>query len=42
LRHTFYIGTDGKVLFVDEKVNPKTAGADVAARLGELGIPTKE
>jgi peroxiredoxin Q/BCP len=42
LRHTVYIGADGKVLFVDRQVNPKTAGADVAARLEELGIPTEE
>jgi peroxiredoxin Q/BCP len=36
-RHTFYIGTDGKILYVDRQVNPSTAGKDVASRLAELG-----
>ena len=39
-RWTFYIGTDGKILFVDRKVNVKTAGQDLAAKLGELGVDT--
>ena len=38
-RHTFYIGKDGKVLYIDTHVHPGTAGEDVAARLAELGIP---
>jgi peroxiredoxin Q/BCP len=42
MRHTFYIGADGTVLFIDTEVNPKTAGADMAARLEELGFPKKE
>lgn len=37
-RNTFYIDTDGKILFIDTKVNPRTAGADVAARLEQLGV----
>jgi peroxiredoxin Q/BCP len=37
-RHTFYIGTDGRILHVDRDVNAKTAGDDVAARLEELGV----
>lgn len=41
-RHTFYIGADGKILFVDRDVNPKTAGADVAAHLERLGVPRSE
>jgi peroxiredoxin Q/BCP len=41
LRHTIYIGADGKVLYVDRKVNPQTAGADTVARLEELGVPKK-
>jgi peroxiredoxin Q/BCP len=41
LRHTIYIGPDGKVLFVDRKVSTKTAGADLAARLKDLGIAEK-
>ncbi len=36
-RQTFYIGTDGKILHIDRKVNPSTAGQDVANRLAELG-----
>jgi peroxiredoxin Q/BCP len=38
-RHTFYIGEDGTILYVDRDVNPKTAGEDLVARLEELGIP---
>ena len=38
-RWTFYIGADGNILHVDRDVSTKTAGADVAKRLGELGIP---
>jgi peroxiredoxin Q/BCP len=43
-RWTFYIGQDGKILYIDKDVNATTAGADVAARLAALGIPkrTKE
>ena len=41
-RHNVYIGTDGKVLAVDTKVNPQTAAEDIAARLGELGIAKRE
>jgi peroxiredoxin Q/BCP len=40
-RWTFYIGKDGKILFVDREVKPDSAGADVAAKLAELGIPKK-
>ena len=38
-RHTFYIGPDGTVLFVDTRIKAATAGDDLAARLKELGIP---
>ena len=41
-RHTFYIGTDGKILYIDRDVSPKTAGPDVVARLAELGIARRE
>jgi len=41
-RHTFYIGKDGRILFVDRKVNASTAGDDVAKKLGELGIARRE
>ncbi len=37
-RWTFYIGTDGKILFVDREVKPTSAGDDVAARLEALGV----
>jgi peroxiredoxin Q/BCP len=37
-RWTFYIGPDGRILEVDTDVDVKTAGADIAAKLGELGV----
>jgi peroxiredoxin Q/BCP len=37
-RWTFYIGKDGRILAIDKKVTPATAGKDVAAKLTELGI----
>jgi peroxiredoxin Q/BCP len=40
-RHTFYIGADGKILFIDRKVKAATAGDDLAARLEQLGIPPR-
>ena len=41
-RHTFYIGVDGKILYVDREVKPSTAGDDVAKRLGELQVARRE
>ncbi len=41
-RWTFYIGVDGKILHIDKKVSPATAGQDLAAKLGELGIAKKK
>ena len=41
-RWTFYIGKDGEVLYVDKSVKPGTHGADVAAKLAELGIPERD
>ena len=41
-RWTFYIGVDGKILFIDKGVKTATAGQDLAARLGELGIAKKK
>jgi peroxiredoxin Q/BCP len=41
-RWTFYIGKDGKILFIDDKVNAKAHGADVAAKLKELGVVEKK
>jgi peroxiredoxin Q/BCP len=40
-RWTFYIGKDGKILAIDKDVKVDTAGADIAAKLGELGVPRK-
>jgi len=40
-RWTFYIGKDGKILFIDDKVKTATHGTDVAARLKELGVAQK-
>ena len=40
-RWTFYIGKDGKILAIDKDVRVDTAGADVAAKLAELGVPKK-
>ncbi len=41
-RWTFYIGKDGKILAIDKDVKVDTAGADVAAKLAELGVPKKK
>ena len=41
-RWTFYIGVDGRILFVDRKVSTATAGADLVAKLGELGVDRKK
>jgi peroxiredoxin Q/BCP len=41
-RWTYYIGKDGKVLFVDKAVKPATAAADIAAKLKELGVAEKK
>lgn len=40
-RWTFYIGKDGKVLLVDKEGNTKDHGAEIAAKLGELGVAKK-
>lgn len=40
-RWTFYIGKDGKTLAIDKSVKTATHGADVAAKLKELGVPQK-
>jgi thioredoxin-dependent peroxiredoxin len=41
-RWTFYIGKDGKILAIDKDVKVDTAGADVAAKLADLGVPRKK
>jgi peroxiredoxin Q/BCP len=40
-RWTFYIGVDGKILFIDKNVHTQTAGPDIAAKLAELGVARK-
>ena len=37
-RWTFYIGPDGRILYIDKAVTTSSAGADVAAKLAELGV----
>ena len=41
-RVTFYIGEGGKVLYVDKTVKTESHGADVAAKLKELGVGAKK
>jgi thioredoxin-dependent peroxiredoxin len=41
-RWTFYIGPDGKILYIDKEVKPATSGADIAARLGALNVAKKK
>lgn len=40
-RWTFYIGKDGKVLFIDKQIETAKAGIDMAAKLKELGVAEK-
>ena len=40
-RWTFYIGPDGRILDIDQKVSPATAGADVVKHLEALKIKKK-
>ena len=43
LRHTFFVGLDGKILHIDTEVKTASHGADVAARLKELKVaPAKK
>ena len=41
-RWTFYIGKDGKILYIDKDVHPSTHADDVAAKLKELGVAEKK
>ena len=41
-RWTFFIGKDGKILFIDKKVNTASHAQDVAAKLKELGVPARK
>ena len=40
-RWTFYIGVDGKITAIDKAVKPETSAEDMAAKLGQLGVPTR-
>ena len=42
-RWTFYIDPTGKIVFIDKTINQhiQTAGADLAAKLAELGVKQK-
>jgi len=37
-RWTFYIGPDGKIVDIDQKVSVRTAGEDTIKRLEALGV----
>ena len=37
-RWTFYIGVDGRILYVDKLVSPAAHGRAIASKLGELGV----
>ncbi len=37
-RWTFYIGKDGKILYIDKAVSPAAHGKDVVERLKALGV----
>lgn len=37
-RWTFYIGKDGRILYIDKAVSPASHGQDVIDRLRALGI----
>jgi peroxiredoxin Q/BCP len=41
-RWTFYIGKDGKILYVDKNVKPATHADDVAKKLGELRVAKRK
>lgn len=38
-RWTFYIGPDGKILFIDKNVTPNTAGTTLVQKLTEFKVP---
>lgn len=40
-RWTYYIGANGKILYIDKSVKTETHGSDIAAKLDELGVPKK-
>lgn len=40
-RWTFYIGVDGRILYIDKLVSPATQGDAIAKKLAELGVPRR-
>jgi peroxiredoxin Q/BCP len=38
-RWTFYIGPDGKILYIEKMVRPDTSGEAMVAKLKELKVP---
>ena len=40
-RWTFFIGPDGKIMYIEKKQSTQTAGPDLAAKLAELGVKKK-
>lgn len=40
-RWTFYIGRDGKILYIDKAVKPANSAQDMIAKFKELGIPER-
>jgi thioredoxin-dependent peroxiredoxin len=40
-RWTFFIGPDGKIIYIEKIVRAATAGEDLAAKLEELGVKKK-
>ena len=40
-RWTFYIGDDGRILYIDKDVNASSAGAQVVERLAALNVPKR-
>ena len=41
-RWTFFIGLDGRIMYIDKQVNPATHGKMIAAKLSELGVPRRK
>jgi peroxiredoxin Q/BCP len=41
-RWTYYIGEDGKILHIDKSVKSGSHGADIVAKLRELGVAEKK
>lgn len=37
-RFTFFIGQDGRILYIDKQVSPSSHGKSIAAKLAALGV----